>query len=72
MVVHWCGGKSGSDTGVTELRVMTLINAREGAYAKHDAPGLRTELMGLAIPAAIFVVALLLHPYFAGVASIPR
>ncbi len=57
--------------GLWALIQMPLINAREGAYTKPDAPGLKTELKGLAISALIFVVALLLHPYFAGVAPIP-
>lgn len=56
--------------GIWALLEIFLINAREGAYTKPEAPGLKTELRGLAIAAAIFVVALFLHPYFAGVAVV--
>lgn len=58
--------------GVWALIEMPLINARDGAYAKPEAPGLKAELIGLAITAVIFIVALFLHPYFAGVTPIPR
>ncbi len=58
--------------GLWAIVEMPLINAREGEYKKPEAPGFKMELKGLAISAAIFVVALLLHPYFAGVAPIPR
>lgn len=56
---------------VWALIEIPLINAREGEFVKPDSPGLATELKGLAISAVIFVVALLLHPYFAGVSPIP-
>ena len=51
---------------------MPLINAREGTYTKPDAPGFKAELKVLIISAVVFIVALLLHPYFAGVSAIPR
>jgi len=54
------------------LLEIPLINAREGAYEKPPAPGWKTETKGLAISAVIFIVAMLLHPYFAGVSPIPR
>ena len=58
--------------GIWALLEMFLINAREGAYTKPEAPGLKTELRGLVISAVIFAVAMFLHPYFAGVSVIPR
>lgn len=58
--------------GVWALVEMQLINRRDGEYTKPEAPGLKAELKGLGITAVIFVVALFLHPYFAGVAPIPR
>ena len=58
--------------GIWALIEMLLINAREGAYEKPAAPGWKTEFKGLAISAAIFIVAMLLHPYFAGVSPISR
>ena len=57
--------------GVWALLEMILINAREGAYTKPEAPGLKTEIRGLLISAVIFVVAIFLHPYFAGVRVLP-
>ncbi|MEA3291880.1 MAG: NnrU family protein, partial [Pseudomonadota bacterium] len=41
--------------GFWALIEMPLINAREGAYVKPEAPGLKVELKGLAIGVAIFV-----------------
>ena len=58
--------------GLWAIIEMPLINAREGKYTKPEPPGIKTELKGLAISAVIFAVALFLHPYFAGVAPIPR
>lgn len=57
--------------GIWAIVEMLLINAREGAYTKPDAPGLKSELRGLAISAVILVIALFLHPYFAGVPAMP-
>lgn len=54
------------------LLEIPLINSRDGEFVKPDAPGMATELKGLGITAVIFVVALALHPYFAGVSPIPR
>ena len=58
--------------GVWALIEIPLINARDGAYSKPEAPGMKAELRGLLITAVIFIVALFLHPYFAGVSPIPR
>ncbi len=57
--------------GLWALIEIPLISRREGAYAKPDAPGSTEELKGLLISAIIFIVALFLHPYFAGVSPIP-
>ena len=53
--------------GTWALIQIYMINRREGAYEKPDAPGVGGELKGLVISGAIFLVALYLHPYFAGV-----
>lgn len=58
--------------GLWALIEIPLINAREGSYTPPDSPGIKVEMKGLAISAVIFIVALLLHPYFAGVSPIPR
>ncbi|MEO1090910.1 MAG: NnrU family protein [Pseudomonadota bacterium] len=58
--------------GSWALISIPLINARDGAWAKPAVPSARAELKGLAISLAIFVVALLLHPFYTGVSPIPR
>ncbi len=58
--------------GLWALIEIPLINAREGAWVKPDVPSFGAEVKGLVISFAIFAVALLLHPYFAGVSPIPR
>jgi uncharacterized membrane protein len=57
--------------GLWALIEMPLINGREGAYTPPKPPGWKAEFKGVAISAVIFVVALLLHPYFAGVRPMP-
>jgi len=54
--------------GLWALIEMPLINRREGLRTKPEAPGFSEELKGVFISAAIFIIVLLLHPYFAGVA----
>lgn len=56
--------------GLWSLLEIRLINAREGAWIKPDAPSMLIEFRGLAIGLVIFFVALFLHPYFAGVSPI--
>ncbi len=53
--------------GIWALVQMPLINARKGSRELPQAPGIKTELIGIAISAAVFSVLLFLHPYFAGV-----
>ncbi len=57
--------------GLWALIEIALINAREGAYTPPDAPGFKQEVKGLVISAVVFIVVILLHPYFAGVSPIP-
>lgn len=57
--------------GLWALIEIPLINAREGEWVKPDSPSIGIELRGLAISLAIFTVALVLHPYFAGVSPMP-
>jgi len=54
--------------GLWALIEIRMINAREGAWVKPDAPSILVEIRGLAIGLVVFVAALFLHPYFAGVA----
>ena len=58
--------------GLWALIEIPLINRREGPYQKPDAPDFSEELKGVFISAAIFIIALILHPYFAGVTPFPR
>lgn len=46
---------------------ITLINRRDETYVKPEAPGFSDELRGVFISALIFMLALVLHPYYAGV-----
>ena len=57
--------------GLWALIEIPLINARDGAWVKPEAPSFGVEMKGLAISLVIFAAALLLHPYFAGVSPIP-
>jgi len=57
--------------GVWAVLEIVLISRREGPYTKPVSPGFSGELKGLFISAAIFLVALYLHPYFAGVDPFP-
>jgi len=54
--------------GLWALIEIRMINAREGAWVKPDAPSILIELRGVVISLVIFMAALFLHPYFAGVA----
>lgn len=56
--------------GLWALWEMRMINAREGAWVKPEAPSLGIEVRGFAIGVVIFVIAVVLHPYFAGVSPI--
>lgn len=58
--------------GLWALLEVPLINARDGKWVKPDSPSIGIELRGLAISLAIFAVALVLHPYFAGVSPMPH
>ncbi len=51
---------------------MLLINRREGAWQRPSGPALSIEVRGIVITATVFFVLVFLHPYFAGVSSIPR
>ena len=52
--------------GLWALLEILLINRREGAWTKPDAVPLTRDLIVAAISAALVVVLMLLHPYFAG------
>ena len=57
--------------GIWALIEIPLINARDGAYSPPDSPGFKAELKGIAISAVVFIVVVLLHPYFTGVSPLP-
>jgi uncharacterized membrane protein len=58
--------------GLWALIEILLINKRDGAFIKPEAPGYGAELKGVFISGIIFIVVLLLHPYFAGVTPLSR
>lgn len=53
--------------GVWALLSMITINKREGAWIKPQIPSWGVELRGLAISFVIYTVAMMAHPWFAGV-----
>ncbi len=57
--------------GSWALIEMLLINNREGAWVKPDAPALSAEAIGFVTSVVVFFVLVYLHPYFAGVSPIP-
>lgn len=56
--------------GLWALWEMRIISMREGAWVKSEAPSLAIECRGLAIGVVLFVIVVILHPYFAGVSPI--
>lgn len=58
--------------GIWAIIEMFLINAREGEWVKPEAPSILVEIRGLLISVVIFVIAIFLHPYFAGVSPMPH
>jgi len=58
--------------GVWSLLEIFLINRRDGAYVKPERPNFSDELKWVFLGAALLIVALLLHPKFAGVAIFPQ
>jgi uncharacterized membrane protein len=53
--------------GVWAILEMIFISRREGEWVKKPVPSGKQELKGVAISLVIFVVAVLIHPYIAGV-----
>ncbi len=81
-VIIWCIAHflvSGDDRALVLFGGMGLwaiisipaINAREGEWLKPEAPAISVEIKGLLISLVIFVIALLLHPFYTGVSPIP-
>lgn len=58
--------------GLWSLMEIFLINRRDGAYVKPERPNFSDELKWVFLGAALLIVALLLHPKFAGVAIFPQ
>ena len=58
--------------GLWSLIEIPLINKRDGAYTKPEAPDFSEELKGLFFSAGILLIVLFLHPYFTGVTPFPR
>lgn len=57
--------------GLWALIEIFLINRRDGAWQKPDAPSKGAEIKMFVISLAIFLAALFLHPYFTGVSPMP-
>jgi uncharacterized membrane protein len=58
--------------GLWALLMIFLGNKRDGSYEKPEALPFKSEIKGLLITVVVFVVVILLHPYFAGVTPIVR
>ena len=58
--------------GLWALIEMLVINRREGPWVRPYGPALSVEVRGILISAVIFFILVFLHPYFAGVAALPR
>jgi len=58
--------------GLWALIEILLINRRDGAYAKPEAPRFSEELKGMFVSAGILLLILFLHPFFTGVTPYPR
>jgi uncharacterized membrane protein len=56
--------------GIWALLEIAVINGREGAWIKPEAPPVATEIKLLVITIVVFAVLLYLHPKFAGVAAL--
>lgn len=56
--------------GIWAVLEMVFINKREGQWVKQDAPSWKQELIWGLISLTIFIVAVLAHPYIAGVSII--
>ncbi len=53
--------------GIWALSEIVFINKREGQWVKQDAPSWKQEVIGALISLAIFIVAVLAHPYISGI-----
>ena len=53
--------------GIWAMLEIFVINRRDGAWIKQTAPGWPEEFKGLAISLIVFIIAVLVHPYIAGV-----
>ncbi len=56
--------------GLWALIEIPLINARQGAWEKPDAPPAWKEIRGIVISLVVLAVILFLHPYFTGVSPL--
>ncbi len=56
--------------GLWALIEIPLLNARDGAWKKPDAPAIGVELLGIIIALAAVAVIVFLHPYFTGVSPL--
>lgn len=54
--------------GLWALVEMPLLNRRDGAWIKPERASMKSEAIGATISVVVFLVLMLLHPYFAGVA----
>ncbi|MGI9371723.1 MAG: NnrU family protein [Hyphomicrobiales bacterium] len=53
--------------GVWAAISIPLTNKRDGEWVKPEAPGMRSEIIGMGITVAILVVLVMAHPWYAGV-----
>ena len=53
--------------GIWAMLEIFVINRRDGAWIKQTAAGWPQEFKGLAISLIVFIIAVLVHPYIAGV-----
>ncbi len=57
--------------GLWALVEIPLLNRRDGPWQKAERASLKSEAIGATVAVIVYIVLMLLHPYFAGVAVMP-
>lgn len=57
--------------GLWALVEIPLLNRREGPWQKAERASLKSEAIGATVAVVVYIVLMLLHPYFAGVPVMP-
>lgn len=57
--------------GLWALIEQPLINYRDGAWVKPEAPAVKVEIRGIVISLIVLAAAIFLHPYYTGVSPFP-